>query len=227
MNIRHALGVDSQKANLRPLNALVAGVMLPAVAAYVTLLLAALRQPAMGPTVMSLTLFLPGLVALGGFCRQALRTGSYRPVGYAGVSLLAGGLGGAVLGIGLRIGMRMVALLAGKQPVFTVSGTLFVLIVTAGFGLAPALVYAVLRPRLPHRRTVSMLLFGTALAAYFWYLFFRAAAEDLRSIFHPVAIALFTTLLSSLWILYAVIVELALERYGNLLPNEQVSFRSL
>lgn len=214
---------DSKSVRLPLLRVTVASIMLPAVAGYIALFLPAVRQPTMGPTVMSLTLFLPGLVALATLCWQALRAQSYRPVRYTGVALLAGAMSGAVLGVVLRIGMRVVALLAGKTTVFTVGGTLFVLIVTAGFGLAPALVYAALRPRRPSTQTVRMILFGVALAAYFWYLFFRVAAEDFRGILHPVVIALFTTLLSASWILYALLVERALERYGKLLPPTRLN----
>jgi hypothetical protein len=76
-------------------------------------------------------------------------------------ALAVGALAGAVfLGAGTRVAMRGVALIEGRVPVWTISGTLEVMMFGALFGLAFALLWALVGRRIPGDRLVRGLLFG-------------------------------------------------------------------
>ena len=62
---------------------------------------------------------------------------------------------------------------------------------------------------------------GTALALWFWYPFFMAAADDLSGLLAMPLILLFTTLLSSTWIGYGLLFA-ALMRRRSPFPNPMV-----
>ena len=84
-------------------------------------------------------------------------------------TLIVGVLAGAVcLGAGTRLAMRGVAHVEARVSVWTVPGTLQVVMFGALFGLAFALLWALLGRRIPGNRIVRGLLFGvltTILAA--------------------------------------------------------------
>lgn len=76
-------------------------------------------------------------------------------------TLIAGAVAGAVLlGLGTRVAMRGVALVEGRVPTWTWTGTLNVVGMGVVFGLLFALVWAVLRRRIPGNRLVRGLGFG-------------------------------------------------------------------
>jgi hypothetical protein len=83
-------------------------------------------------------------------------------------TLIVGVLAGAAfLGVGTRLAMRGVAHIEGRVPVWTVSGTLEVVMFGALFGLAFALLWALVGQRIPGNRIARGLLFGllTAIVA--------------------------------------------------------------
>ena len=87
------------------------------------------------------------------------------PVALVRRSLLAGAVAGAVLlGGGTRIAMRGVALIEGRVPTWTLTGTLQVMLYGALFGLGFALLWLLVRRRLPGNRFARGLLFGALTA---------------------------------------------------------------
>ena len=81
-------------------------------------------------------------------------------------SLLVGALAGAVLlGGGTRMAMRGIALVEGRVPIWTPTGTLQVMMYGALFGLGLALLWALVGRRLPGNQLVRGLLFGALTTA--------------------------------------------------------------
>jgi hypothetical protein len=79
------------------------------------------------------------------------------------VAGIAGVLGGAALGAGSRVVMRVFAILVGQPTEFTVGGSLGLVVFGAIFGLAGGLVYVVVRRFVPGPWPVPGLAFGLAL----------------------------------------------------------------
>ena len=76
-------------------------------------------------------------------------------------ALIVGVLAGAAfLGAGTRLAMRGVAHIEQRVPVWTINGTLEVVMFGALFGLGFALVWALVGRRIPGNRVVRGLLFG-------------------------------------------------------------------
>lgn len=65
------------------------------------------------------------------------------------IGLLAGATGGLAAGFGARVAMRVIALLGGQPPGFTLEGTLFILILGAAMGAVMGLPFMAIRRILP------------------------------------------------------------------------------
>lgn len=92
--------------------------------------------------------------------KEARRERVLRAMAVAGI---AGVLGGAVLGAGSRVVMRVFAILVGQPTEFTVGGSLGLVVFGAIFGLAGGLAYIVVRRIIPGPWIVPGLAFGLAL----------------------------------------------------------------
>ena len=77
-----------------------------------------------------------------------------------GKGVLCGLAGVIVVGIGARIAMRIMALTAGNDPVFTFGGTMAILFPTAVFGIILGLIFVFLRKWLPGSGLWKGLAFG-------------------------------------------------------------------
>jgi hypothetical protein len=135
---------------------------------------------------------------------------SDRPRGASGAATIAlargawigavGGLGvGLVMGVVNRIVMRIVALMNGPTSIetdfgaqvleFTVGGTIFLVITTALFAIAPGVLYVGLRRFLPGGVLPGGLVFGVLLAAVFGTTIVDSLARDFRLLGEPVVSA--------------------------------------
>ena len=80
-------------------------------------------------------------ILLGVFAVRAAATRSRAPLKEAGVAFLAGVTAGVVWSIGARLAMRIVALIDGREPEFSVGCTLVILIAGVMFGTPLALLF--------------------------------------------------------------------------------------
>ena len=120
-----------------------------------------------------------------------------------------------MLGLALRVAMRLVALAAGVPTSFTLPGTLTVLLIFAllggGYG---ALLTAAWRS-IPGFRSAPGLIGGTALALWFWYPFFLAGENDLSGLISAPLVIVFTMLMAGTWIGYGVLLAALMRRAGS------------
>lgn len=89
-------------------------------------------------------------------------------------TLGAGLVSGLVAGVLARIAMRVVALLAGQPPEFSIVGTIGIGVVFSALGIIVALIFWGLRFVLPGGRLVQGMIFGVLLAALTAIPFFQA-----------------------------------------------------
>ena len=107
---------------------------------------------------------------------------------------IVGGLlvGALVGGIGARIAMRFVALVASMQPSFTLGGTVGILTIGAILGMPFGLLYVAIRRYLPGRGIWNGLVYGALLWLLFIVPTFLLAGEGELSLISPAAgIAIF------------------------------------
>src|SRR3990172_12541516 len=111
-------------------------------------------------------------------------------VGAGGV---AGLLTGAVIGgIGARIAMRIIALVATMQPSFSLGGTTGILMIGAILGMLFGLIYVAIRRYLPGRGVWNGLVYGVLLWLIFVVPTFLLAGEGELALVSPAAgIAIF------------------------------------
>ena len=104
------------------------------------------------------------------------------------VGLVAGALVG---GIGGRLAMRLVVVIGGLEPSFSIEGTVGIMVIAAIFGLIVGLIYGVVRPFIPVRGLWKGLAFGLVLAALISLPFFLAPGGELNLASPAVGAALF------------------------------------
>lgn len=105
--------------------------------------------------------------------------------------VIAGAMSGLVAGGLARIAMRVVAILAGERPEFSVEGTVGILFIFAILGIIAALPYLVVRRWLPGPSTGKGLGYGIILAALICIPFFRVGDGELGIVSPVIGAALF------------------------------------
>ena len=201
---------------LLPLTAALAGGLIaPAIVAG---LLRSTGELRLKDAALSLQALTPLVVGLAIFVWKAARMWSCRPFVEGGRGILAGLLSGLMLGIGLRVAMRLVALAAGREPLFTLGGTLLITMVGVVFGAVFGLLFTAMRQWFPGTALARGIGYGAILLVLFWYPFFEEARGDLKNVLHPVVIGVATTVVSMLWILYPLVVVRLLERWERRWP---------
>lgn len=197
--------------------ALVFGLVAPAIVAGLLRSTGELRLKNAALSVQALT---PLVVGLAIFVWKVARLRSWRPFVEGGRGILAGLLSGLMLGIGLRVAMRLVALAAGQEPHFTLGGTLIIIImVGVVFGAIFGLLFAAMRQWFPGTALAKGIGYGAVLLVLFWYPFFEVARDDLKNVLHPVVIGVATSIVSMLWIGYALVMVILLERFERRWPT--------
>lgn len=121
---------------------------------------------------------------------------------------LAGLVGGMVAGAMARIAMRVVAIIAGERPEFSVMGTIGILIIFALLGLIAVFPYLMVRRWLPGRYPTKGLLYGVVLAMLICIPFFRTSEGELGIVSPVIGAALF----APIGVVYGVVVVGLLER---------------
>lgn len=155
----------------------------------------------------------PALAGLGVFLLRMIQRRDLRPFRKIALGLCSGLPAGLVWGLGLRVGMRLVALAAGREPKFTLGGTLLILLMGTLFGASFGVLFASVRHWLPGQRLRRGFAFGAILAVLFWYPFFRAAGEDLKEVVHPAIVVFASSTLSLLWVGYGFVLEAVAEKW--------------
>ena len=80
--------------------------------------------------------------------------------------LLAGAiLGTLFLGIGSRLGMRLIALAEGRSPAFSLGGSLTIVLLGTGVGALVASLFLISRTLFPRRRLLRVTFFGALTGA--------------------------------------------------------------
>lgn len=105
--------------------------------------------------------------------------------------VIAGAMSGVVAGGLARIAMRVVAILAGERPEFSVEGTVGILFIFAILGIIAALPYLVVRRWLPGPSTGKGLGYGIILAALICIPFSRVGDGELGIVSPVIGAALF------------------------------------
>lgn len=161
------------------------------------------RPDEVADLILVATLLLPVAVAHALVLGEAVRGRSIKPLLPVWLGVLSGAGAGALLGIGLRVGMRAVAIVAGEPTSFSIGGSVFVLMLGVILGATFGGLYSATRRWLPEHS--EGLVFGLLVGALFWFPFFEAAAGDLRGVVSELSIVVLTSLLSALWIGYGAV----------------------
>ena len=202
---------------LLPLTAaLVGGLIAPAIVAE---LLRSSGELRLKNVALALQVLAPLVVGLAIFVWKATRLRSWRPFVEGARGISAGFLSGLILGIGLRLAMRLVALAAGREPLFTLGGTLMIIMVGVVFGAIFGLLFAAMRQWFPGTTLAKGIGYGAVLLVLFWYPFFEEARGDLKNVLHPVVIGVATSIVSMLWIGYAFVMVILLGRFERHWPT--------
>ncbi len=90
----------------------------------------------------------------------------------AGIGACAGLVAGLLWGIGLRLAMRIMALLAGQSPEFSLGGTLIILLVGVFIGIPAGLIFVAIRKYLPGSGAWKSLMFGLLVLLVLGYPFY-------------------------------------------------------
>jgi hypothetical protein len=110
------------------------------------------------------------------------------------IGLVAGTMVGLLGGVASRLAMRLVALAGGVAPVLTGEGTLLVLLTGLFYAITGAVLFLVLRPRLPGTEAGKAFTFGLIVLVAFGPAFFIADQAGELGVSPSVGIAAFSAL---------------------------------
>ena len=137
---------------------------------------------------------------------------SWRPLGQAGIGLIAGCVTGSVWFVGGRLAMRVFAAAIGNRTRLT-QETLGLLFIGCFIGACLGLVFVAVRPLLRTPDGKKGLVFGLAVFAVTWIPFSLIGAEDLH---RPLDAAILAggLLVTCFWIPYGVLLGALVGRFA-------------
>ena len=151
---------------------------------------------------------LAGVVSVG----RAIATRSWRPLGQAGIGLVAGCVTGLIWSVGGRLAMRVFAVASGDRTRLT-QETVGILFIGCVIGACVGLVFVAVRPWLRIAEEKRGLVFGLAVFAVTWIPFSFIGAEDLH---RPLDAAILAggLLVTCFWIPYGLVLGALVKRFG-------------
>ncbi len=96
----------------------------------------------------------------------------------AGIGASSGLVAGLLWGMGLRLAMRIMALVGGQTPEFTLEGTLLILLVGTFIGIPAGLLFVAIRKYLPGSGGWKGLVFGLLVVLVLGYPFYAGPLKD-------------------------------------------------
>ena len=151
---------------------------------------------------------LAGVVSVG----RAVATRSWRPLGQAGIGLVAGFGTGLIWSVGGRLAMRVFALAIGQETRLT-HETVGILFLGCLIGACLGLMFVAVRPWLRIADGKKGLVFGVAVFAVTWIPFSFTGASDLH---RPLDAAILAggLLVTCFWIPYGIVLGALVKRFG-------------
>ena len=134
----------------------------------------------------------------------------------ASVGILSGAIAGLIGGIGARIDMRIVALLAHQTPVLT-GATMTIILMGAMIGVCPGVLYMVIRKYLPGPGLVKGAIFGFMFSLIIGLPIFVAPAA-LESAFLTNPALLVQSLFAVLPLIYGIVLETVQQPLKRFVP---------
>jgi hypothetical protein len=135
-----------------------------------------------------------------------------------GIGALSGVVAGVIWGLGARLAMRVIALMAERTAEFSLSGTVFILLIGIYPGMLLGLFYLLVRRWLPAPRMSRAACFGTLVLLLLAYPFYIG---PLRNESVPELQTLAIILFAVLFVIFGVVVVLVHAMLDRFIPRPQ------